>query len=199
MALAEAEARLVSRLIADIHGFQGVLAGVSSRFVHAVEADRFTYLVRLEMVEPEKVHGDVQAWVDCLPFCSELFDMAVLGHVLEWQGRIHPLLLEWNRMLKPGGHLLLLMNRVLIGPVFPRRGAVTPRGYWPWLTERHLRMLGFELLARHWLLPDADCSALGRKLAAFHAPVVVVHLRKTRRQGIINPVAEPAGTAVPLT
>ncbi len=199
-ALACAESRLVSRLLGNIHGFQGLLAGASPHFLGSVEADRFTHLVRLELIEEEKVSGDVQAWVDCLPFCSELFDVAVLGHVLEWQRRVHPVLLEWNRMLKPGGHLLLIMNRSLIGPVFPRRGPVTPRGYWPWLTERQLRMLGFERLARYWLLPDhAMGSALSRRLAVLHAPVIAVHLRKTRRQGIIHPVREPAGATVSLT
>ncbi len=196
----EAEARFVSQHLGRITGFQGLLAAPCADFAGLVEIGRFRFMARLQHCAPLKLEGDFHAWVDCLPVCSELLDVVVLVHVLDWQEEPLVVLQEWIRLLKPGGRLLLTMNRSAIGPWYPWPGPATPSGYLPWLTRRRLQAMGLEAISRQWLLPQGTArNGTWPWLAPMRAPVVGLHLRKTRRQALIQPLTQPGGAALPLT
>ncbi len=194
----EAEALYFGRHLQRIAGFAAVMVGPGDPLFAAVDPGRLTHIVHLRQVSLERLDGDLQAWVDCLPLCSERFDVLLLAHVLDWQDDPLPVLREWVRLLKPGGRLLLTMNRCGIGPWYPWPGPPTPRGYLPWFTRRRLQSLALEAISREWLLP-AQTANRWSMLAPMRAPVVGLHLRKTRAQVGTQAFGRPAQVVLPLS
>ncbi len=194
----DAEALFFSQHLARINGFVALLVAPCPGFARRVETGRFHCLVPLEQYQPTRLRGAFEAWVDCLPLCSERCDVVMLAHLLDWQTEPLPVLQEWVRVLKPGGRLLLTMHRGAIGGWNPWPGPATPQGYLPGLTRRRLQSLGLELISRQWLLPlGSGRSPRWPWLAPMRAPVVGLHLRKTRRQLLIQPLTQPAGAVLP--
>jgi arsenite methyltransferase len=86
--------------MADIVGNSGEVCGVDiSQELLAIAADRHTTQPQLRFLQSDARR---------LPFPDNYFDVAVVTQVLEYLSDVHPALLEIQRVLRPGGRILVL-------------------------------------------------------------------------------------------
>lgn len=102
-----------------------------------------------------------------LPFVSDSFDLVVLAHTLEFSGSPHQILREAERILVPGGSVVICgFNPFSLWGV--RRRCARGHGQWPWNGTRHylsapklrdwLALLGFEVQSNRFgcYVPPVD-------------------------------------------
>ncbi len=99
--LLEREQDLFDQGVSDIFGFHAMQLGLAEHDL--LRASRIPLRVRAGSAP----HAQVLARPDELPFDSGSLDLVVLPHVLEFNEHPHHILREAERIMMPGGHLLL--------------------------------------------------------------------------------------------
>ena len=133
-------------VVADLFGYHAVQIGLPG--VDLLRASRMTLRARVSTEAP----AEVRAEPDALPLASQVVDLVVLPHVLEFSARPHAILREVERVLIPEGRLLVAgINPWSLWGV--RRGMAAPDAPLPWRGEfislprlkDWLSLLGFEV------------------------------------------------------
>lgn len=145
--LLEREFDMFDHEVADIFGFHAVQVGLPEHDL--LRASR----IPLRVVAGAEAGVQVLACPDELPFDSGSLDLVLLPHVLEFNEHPHRILREVERILMPGGHVLLtgFNPRSLWGV----RRLLGPRSGFPWhgkfITLPRMRdwmeLLGLEVTA----------------------------------------------------
>ncbi len=100
--------------------------------------------------------GEVHAAVDeGLPFADASFRVLIVRHVLEWLSDMHPLLQECERILEPGGQIIIAgFQPYLLPGLCMRRQAHRYRQsvhlHWGWQAGRELSALGMSDRQSHY-------------------------------------------------
>ena len=137
----------VDRVVTDLFGYHAVQIGLPS--VDLLRASRMTLRARVAREAP----ADLRAAPDALPIASQVVDLVVLPHVLEFSERPHAILREVERILIPEGRLLVAgINPWSLWGI--RRGMAAVEAPLPWRGEfislprlkDWLSLLGFEVM-----------------------------------------------------
>jgi SAM-dependent methyltransferase len=135
----------VDAVISDIFGFNALQLGLPQR--DYLRANRISLRQRVD----DGLSGDVRVDFNALPFAGNSIDLVVLPHLLEFHSDPHQLLREIERILLPGGQVVIIgFNPLSLwgaqrhwsdSPVFPWNGhylSVLRLKDW-------LKLLGFEV------------------------------------------------------
>lgn len=136
----------LDRVVADLFGYHAVQVGLPQ--ADLLRASRMTLRARVAPEAP----ADLRAQPEALPIASQVVDLVVLPHVLEFSARPHAILREVERVLIPEGRLLVAgINPWSLWGV--RRGVAADDAPLPWRGEfislprlkDWLTLLGFEV------------------------------------------------------
>ena len=139
-------ARQVDRVVTDLFGYHAVQIGLPG--VDLLRASRMTLRAKVAREAP----ADLRGLPDALPIASQVVDLVVLPHVLEFSDRPHAILREVERILIPEGRLLVTgINPWSLWGM--RRGMAAAGAPLPWRGEfislprlkDWLSLLGFEV------------------------------------------------------
>jgi SAM-dependent methyltransferase len=133
-------------VVADLFGYHAVQVGLPQ--ADLLRASRMTLRVRVAPEAP----AELRARPDALPIASQVVDLVVLPHVLEFSERPHAILREVERILMPEGRLVVAgINPWSLWGI--RRGTAAADAPLPWRGEfislprlkDWLTLLGFEV------------------------------------------------------
>ncbi len=101
-------------------------------------------------------NGEIHAAInESLPFADASFRVLIVRHVLEWLPEAHPLLQECERLLEPGGQMIIAgFQPYLLPGLCMRRQAQRYRQSvylrWGWYAGRELAALGMSDIQSHY-------------------------------------------------
>jgi SAM-dependent methyltransferase len=145
--LLEREQSFIDNSVADVFGFNAVQLGLPH--LDLMRASR----IPLRVMAGGEANADVRIVPEELPFASDSLDLVVMPHVLEFNQHPHQILREAERVLLPGGHIIItgFNPRSLWGI----RRALGSKQDYPWCghfislprIKDWLALLGFEVVA----------------------------------------------------
>lgn len=199
-----AENRVLKKEYANLPGYHLLHLGLSP---DSEPLDFFSHLHRFSLY-PRLTEGPaaVSAYGE-LPLPSEIIDLAVVQHALEFSAQPKTVLAEVSRVIIPGGHLILCILNPL-GPLGLRKLPMQlftnlPHFRFHLIRRRRLHdwlsLLGFQVSGAHYgayHMPrrtrgrrenesrwDAMCESMGLPFGSFY----IVHAVKRVARGIIQP------------
>jgi SAM-dependent methyltransferase len=146
--LVEQEQRYFDAAVADLFGYHAIQIGLPQ--VDLLRTSRMTLRTRAAPLAP----ADLRTEYTALPVASNVVDLVLLPHVLEFSLNPHQILREVERVLMPDGHLLIAgLNPWSLWGI--RRTLTGSAGDFPWQGEfisllrlkDWLTLLGFEVTA----------------------------------------------------
>ncbi len=163
--LLEREQALFDQGVADIFGFHAMQLGLPG--LDLLRASR----IPLRVVAGNEPGAQVMASADELPFDTGSMDLVLLPHVLEFSEHPHQILREVERIMMPGGYVLLTgFNPRSLWGLWRKLG---PKTQYPWCgkfitlprIKDWLELLGLEVVGGRFACyapPIARSSVLNR-------------------------------------
>jgi len=159
-ALLDAEMAMVEQIVPTLFGYRLVQLGVDSRAVLFAES----YVQQKYLIAPKLELGltgnSVIASNTELPLEQHSIDVVILHHALDFTESPHQVLREAARVLRPGGHMLLISFNPLSMWGLYRKFLRRRRGQVPWCGHfvSHRRLSDwFKLLELTELKQQSDC------------------------------------------
>ncbi|GAB2881899.1 methyltransferase domain-containing protein [Uliginosibacterium flavum] len=186
----------VDRVVADIFGFNALQIGLCGQ--DFLRANRMPHrILGGACNHTDEPGASVQLLAEELPFASQSLDLVVLPHVLEFASSPHQVLRELERVLVPGGHLVITgfnpfsmwgLRRALAGHMgeIPWRGqylSVSRLKDWLGLLGCEPRISAFGCYAppassAEWLRRWSFMDSVGPRLWPFMGGAYVLHAVK---------------------
>ncbi|HEY5993539.1 MAG TPA: methyltransferase domain-containing protein [Gallionellaceae bacterium] len=163
--LLEREQALYDQAVADIFGFHAMQLGLPE--LDLLRASR----IPLRLAAGSEPGAQVLACPDELPFDTGSMDLVLLPHVLEFSEHPHHILREVERIMMPGGYVLLTgFNPRSLWGIWQKLG---PKSQYPWCgkfitlprIKDWLELLGLEVVGGRFACyapPIARSSVLNR-------------------------------------
>ncbi len=144
--LLEREQKFIDHSVADVFGFHAMQMGLPQ--YDLLRESR----IPLRVVAGAERGSRLLMEIDKLPFATDSLDLALLPHVLEFNGRPHEILREIQRVVLPGGHVIITGFNPL--SLWGLRRALGPKHDYPWRgkfisllrMKDWLALLGFEVV-----------------------------------------------------
>lgn len=161
--LLEAESALISRILPTLFGYHLVQIGVDSRICLYDESPVRNKFVVVPSLALGLADNCVVADSSELPFEQHSVDVVILHHALDFAQSPHQVLREAARILRPGGHLLVVgFNPASLWGLYRRFKGKQPKAPWNGHFISHRRLSDwFQLL---------ELAELKRRSEYFLAP-----------------------------